>query len=477
MPGLDSEGATGAGALRLGGWRVQPSLNRLQRGTTTVRVEPKLMDVLVFLAGCAGEVVSKDRIAAAVWPGVFVTDSVVTRAIAGLRRALEDDARAPRYIETIAKRGYRLLVTPAPTQPAGGLAAPPPGAGGVGQWVRGEGFCGREAEIAEVLQGPRNSLWLLGPRAIGKTSMLRQLEHLTAGGEHGYFPLFWDLQGCADPGELDADFHDALAEAEPRLAEIGLGLADVAGDDFLASLGRLRRALRSRGRTLLLLWDEVEELIHLHEASPPLLRKLRRALVSREGIRTVLAASSRLWRLAAQRDDTSPFLHGFAPPLYLGPLSDAAARRLVGRAADDGEVDAGTVSDLLRLAGNHPCLLQMLAAAHRRLGDLRRAADGVAADPTVRFFFAVDLDLLSELERSLVRTLARHPSGAVEGDLGLTAAPSEIASGLLHLERLGTVCRSSGDRLVIASEIFRRWLSEPSGGAGAGAAAGPDQKL
>ena len=52
----------------------------------------------------------------------------------------------------------------------------------VGQWVRGEGFYGREALIGEILDGPRRQVWLLGTRRVGKTSLLKQLEHLTARG-------------------------------------------------------------------------------------------------------------------------------------------------------------------------------------------------------------------------------------------------------------------------------------------------------
>lgn len=396
--------------LDLAEWRIQPSLNRLTRGDATVRIEPKLMDVLLFLARHAGQVVSKDDIADAVWPNLFISESVITRAIAGLRKALDDDARAPRFIETIAKRGYRLLTpavaasrerAPAPSPPPPAPAATAPSAAGsipyaVGQWVRGERFHGRSAEIAEILDGPRNGIWLLGARAIGKTSLLKHLEFLTTTSER-YFPLFWDLQGTVEPEDLHGDFHAAVADAEDRLHGLGIRLEEVTADDFFASLGLLRRALRARGLTLLLLWDEVEELIHLHAQSPPLLRKLRRALQSQEGIRTVMASGPRLWKLADQRDDTSPFLHGFAPPLCLGPLRDDAARGLVRQGLI--EADDETVEEILRRSGNHPTLLQILSARTLELGDLERATESVAADPTVRFFFAVDFDLLTPAER------------------------------------------------------------------------------
>lgn len=468
----------------LGGWRVRPSLNRLAREGSTVRLEPKMMDVLCVLARHAGRVVSKDDLAAAVWPGLFVSESVITRAIAGLRRALEDDAREPRFIETISKRGYRLIAppqaaapgargapadTPAASSPAAAPGLSPPWA--AGQWVRGERFHGRDAEIAEVLDGPRNALWLLGSRAVGKTSTLRQLEHLCAdGGRRGYFPLFWDLQGSDDPDRLGDDLREALADAEERLAAAGVRPDETAAAGVPATLGRLRRALAARGLTLLLLIDEGEELLALQAGSPALLRQLRRALQSPDGIRTVLASSSRLWQLSDRDRDTSPFLHGFAPPIYLGCLDDAASLRVVlqrtppaGAAFDDA-----TAGGILGLAGGHPFLLQLLCTRCWQLGDLGRAAEAVAADAAVHRFFAVDLDLLAATEQELVRSLASRHDGAREEELGVAAPPAEIAAGLLHLERLGVVRRRADSRLEIRSPIFRGWL------AGGGA---PPQKV
>src|SRR6185369_849101 len=446
MEPRQSDSGEAPSELILGEWRVQPSLNRLTRGETTVRVEPKLMDVLVFLARRAGEVVSKDEIADAVWPQLFISESVITRAVAGLRKALDDDVRAPRFIETIAKRGYRLLIQPGqPAAPAPAMSQTAqtspasPVSFSFGQWVRGERFFGRAAEIAEILDGPRNGVWVLGSRAIGKTSLLTQLEYLTANDRaERYFPLFWDLQGSVEPDELNGDFLAALADAEDRLSALGLRLDEISAGDFFESLGRLRRSLRATGRTLLLLWDEVEELIHLQAKFPALLRKLRRALQSQEGIRTVIASGPRLWKLAEQRDDTSPFLHGFAPPLYLGPLQDDAARGLVRQ----GGSDARTIEEILRRCGNHPSVLQLFGARAAELGDLERAAESVATDPTLRFFFAMDFDLLQPVEQEAVLAAAR------DGSLG--AADDAVA---LHLERLGWL-RPGPE---IASPILRRW--------------------
>ena len=117
-----------SGDFFVAGWRVQPAANRLRQGDAVVRLEPKVMQVLVCLAEQAGEVVTREALIARVWPDVFVTDDVLHRAVRELRRVFGDSSSAPRYIETIRKRGYRLMVTPAAEAPEVTplSSAPPP---------------------------------------------------------------------------------------------------------------------------------------------------------------------------------------------------------------------------------------------------------------------------------------------------------------------------------------------------------------
>ena len=108
MPGSKTT-ARSTGSFNVGGWLVVPSLNRLSRGEETVRLELKLMEVLVYLAERTGELVSKRELIDAVWKVEVISDGTLTRAIALLRKALGDEARNPRFIETIPKRGYRFI--------------------------------------------------------------------------------------------------------------------------------------------------------------------------------------------------------------------------------------------------------------------------------------------------------------------------------------------------------------------------------
>ena len=88
---------------------VEPSLNSVTGPVGTIRLEPKVMQVLVLLAAHAGQVVAKERLMQTVWHDAFVTDDVLTRAISELRRVFGDDAKESRFIQTIPKSGYRLI--------------------------------------------------------------------------------------------------------------------------------------------------------------------------------------------------------------------------------------------------------------------------------------------------------------------------------------------------------------------------------
>jgi Tol biopolymer transport system component/DNA-binding winged helix-turn-helix (wHTH) protein len=95
--------------LRVAGWLVQPSLGRISKSGLTVQVRAKVMDLLVYFAQHPGEVVSKDVLLRDVWGTEAISESALTRTIAELRQALGDDVEQPSMLETIPKRGYRLI--------------------------------------------------------------------------------------------------------------------------------------------------------------------------------------------------------------------------------------------------------------------------------------------------------------------------------------------------------------------------------
>jgi pimeloyl-ACP methyl ester carboxylesterase/class 3 adenylate cyclase len=91
------------------GFRMDPASGDLQGPFGPVRLTRKALSVLQYLATRAGKLVSKRELLDVLWPDVFVADGALKVCIREIRRALQDDARAPRFIETAHRRGYRFI--------------------------------------------------------------------------------------------------------------------------------------------------------------------------------------------------------------------------------------------------------------------------------------------------------------------------------------------------------------------------------
>jgi len=97
-------------AFYLEDWLVEPALDRIRKNGSIIKLRPQVMDLLVYIANHPREIITADDILAAVWPGKVTTHASVYNCLKELRHALNDDPHEPRYIETIPKRGYRLIV-------------------------------------------------------------------------------------------------------------------------------------------------------------------------------------------------------------------------------------------------------------------------------------------------------------------------------------------------------------------------------
>lgn len=112
--------------VSFGGYRFDVATGRLWSGTREVRLTPKASAVLGVLVTHAGQPVSKEELFASVWTDTVVSDDALTSCIQELRRALEDDARQPRFIETRHRRGYQFVARLSTATPAGVADAAPP---------------------------------------------------------------------------------------------------------------------------------------------------------------------------------------------------------------------------------------------------------------------------------------------------------------------------------------------------------------
>ncbi len=90
-------------------WYVDVDANRIHCGEQNIKLESKVMTLLVYLAKNQGSVVSREQLEADVWTNRVISYDALTSCITRLRKVLGDDSRKPVYIETVPKKGYRLI--------------------------------------------------------------------------------------------------------------------------------------------------------------------------------------------------------------------------------------------------------------------------------------------------------------------------------------------------------------------------------
>lgn len=165
---------------------VVPERNIVIRDGKEIKLEPRMMQVLVMLAEHSGETLSTERLLIDVWGCEVYGDNSVSKAISLMRKAIGDDSRKPRYIETVSKVGYRLI--PPVSLPENYRRMPSE------RWTEGSPyvglsafdsdhasvFCGRSRVIADLLKAMRSQIdnqrrfvLIVGASGCGKTSLLR----------------------------------------------------------------------------------------------------------------------------------------------------------------------------------------------------------------------------------------------------------------------------------------------------------------
>ncbi len=360
------------GSFRLEDWVVEPSLGRLSNQQQTVHLEPRVMDLVVFLAEHAGEVVSRDTIIEAVWHGRVVSDETLTSTVAQIRRALHDDSRHPRYIETVPKRGYRLIAASVAQEASASQdldraaehePAPYPGLAAFGEGDRAI-FFGREAETealwAKVERHPL--LALIGPAGVGKTSFLRA-------GFLPSSPAGWRGLVCTPGNSPCTSVAEALLPDLAGSNQIMHELLHFEDEGHAVNALRRWRGVRSGA---LLVVDQFEELFTLTPAEE---RRRFAALLGRA------AEDAGVHVLLSMRDDFLIRCHEF-PELAdvfseltpLAPLSGEELRKALQAPAEllgFSFEDERLVEAILAEVGSERGSLCLMAFAAARLWNLR----------------------------------------------------------------------------------------------------------
>jgi DNA-binding winged helix-turn-helix (wHTH) protein/tetratricopeptide (TPR) repeat protein len=175
------------------GFRLDLANECLWQGSRTISLRPKAFAVLKLLIEHPGQLVNKQQVLDTVWPDTFVGDTVLKDNIRQLRKALEDDADCPRYIETSHRRGYRFIgklsdtVTPPATiatVPATDvllkLSLPPTPKTSTTVFGREEELQRMRCWLERAFEGSRQTVFVTGEPGIGKTTVVETIVELAA---------------------------------------------------------------------------------------------------------------------------------------------------------------------------------------------------------------------------------------------------------------------------------------------------------
>ena len=188
MPGEEATGSLSWGAdhrLVFDAFQMDVARHRLWREGREIPLRPKSWDVLRYLIGRPGLLVSKDALHREVWPDAAVSDDTLTKSIGELRRALGDDPRTPRFIETVHGRGFRFVADVQGMQDEARGAVPAADSqartAASGSGVAGLPFVGRQPELEQLReclrlagQGSRQLVFITGEAGVGKTALAEE---------------------------------------------------------------------------------------------------------------------------------------------------------------------------------------------------------------------------------------------------------------------------------------------------------------
>ncbi|HEV8717544.1 MAG TPA: AAA family ATPase [Candidatus Binatia bacterium] len=212
-------------------FRLDPVNARLWREEEFVPLRPKPFAVLRYLAENPGRLVTKEELNKAVWPDTYVGESSLKGYIRALREVLADDPEAPRFIETVARRGYRFIALVHLETRDWRLEASPPSPQVSSLKPQASTFVGREQELAQLqgwlgqaLHGKRHLVFVTGDPGLGKTTVVDAFLRSTSAKE----PL-WVGQGQCIEHYGAGEAYLPVLEALGHLARTADGEQVVAG--------------------------------------------------------------------------------------------------------------------------------------------------------------------------------------------------------------------------------------------------------
>ena len=468
---------------RFGRFELDEANATLLQDGKAVALAPTPFAVLCALVRQPGSLVTKDALLDTVWGHRFVSESVLKTAVSELRAAFDDDAREPRYIETVSRRGYRFIAPTTAAAPSTPARASDPGSSPMPSLVgRADALARLRAAWDLACTGNRMVVWVAGDPGIGKTTLI---DHFVAGlGEgvsargqcveqHGagepYLPI---LEALAELGRRDGTVAPLLravapawlmqlpwlSTAEERDA-LRRELAGVSADRMLREMGEFFDRYTEH-RPLLLVTED------LHWSDQATIQLLDHIARRRGNARLMWLASFRLAEIVATDHPLKLLrnelrLHGLCEEIVLDPFSETEVADYVAQQCPPFATDEAFVRALHERTDGLP-----LFVAYAMNAVVARAVPGsVEVPPAAELAeMAVPESLVAIIEGYIGRL--RDDERAVLSAAAVCGVEFRAATVAYALERDASWVDQTCDRL--AHE--RLWLAAPRAGEGSDAA-------
>jgi DNA-binding winged helix-turn-helix (wHTH) protein/predicted ATPase len=404
----------------------------LWRGRQEVRLTPKALAVLRVLVERAGRLVSKQDLLDTAWPGISVSDAALSSCIQEIRQALHDDARQPRYLATVHRRGFRF-VSGVADEPPQSRSTPAIGT------VRPSAIVGRDRDLEELRRwlalaeaGQRQVVFVGGEPGIGKTTLVEAfldevearastrigrgqcVEHYGAG--EAYLPILEALgRLCREPGG-EGVVHVLARYAPTWLTQMPslLGAADLRAVQRRAQGATRERMLRELAEAIEALTVETTLILRiedLHWSDVSTLDWLASVARRPERAQFLLIATyrpvevlSREHQLHSVKQELQ--LHRHCRELSVRRFDESAVAEYLTRRFPFGTEQTGPLSELARTIharteGNPLFMVNVVddLVAHELLVD--RGGEWVLTAPADAVTLTVPADLRQMIERHL----------------------------------------------------------------------------
>lgn len=467
--------------LRFGPFLLEEANARLSSDGRVIEIVPKAFGVLCHLAARPGQLVTKDELLDAVWGHRFVSESVLKSAVKTIRACLGDAAQAPRYVETVHRRGYRFI----------GMAALPPVALPA-LAAAGSSLVGRQREMAllagawqHACAGQRRLVLLAGEPGIGKSCLT---DHFAAsvdsaarvgrgqcvdqvGGDAAYLPVLEALaQWCAEDPSLPALLRQVAPtwllqmpwQLQPQeRAALQRELAGAGPERMLREITELLDRVAAQRPVLLVLED-------LHWSDAATVRLLDVLARRRGSARIMVLGTFRPGDMLLAEHPLADLrrelrLHGLCEELLLAGLDRSAIEACLARRLGADPIDAALVAALQRHTEGHPLFLARVVDELSAAALLRNARGRWSLDPAHSEALPIPLQLAEVIERQALR-LPAH-----ERELLQAAAlcPTEFEAPVLAAALAIPVDAASAALTKLSRQAV--WLRRAAGTGGDGA--------